>query len=58
MIVTRSSGRRVNNVAAVGSATAERNIRNNIDSARARTRRPGMPARRRGPVPVTARAAC
>ena len=58
MIVTRSSGRRVNNVAAVGSATAERNIRNNIDFARARTRRPGCPPAVAARSPVTARAAC
>ena len=58
MIVTRSSGRRVNNVAAAGSATPERNVRNNIDSASTRTRRPGCPSAVAAGSQVTARAAC
>ncbi len=58
MLVTTSSRALVNNLAAAGSATAESNVRNNIDGARARTRRLACPAgaATRGSVP--ARAAC
>ena len=44
MRATRSSRALVNNLAAAGSATAESNLRNNIDAARARTRRLACPA--------------
>ena len=44
MLVTRSSGARVSNVAAVGSATAESNVGNNIDVAGARASRLACPA--------------
>ena len=44
MLVTRSSGVRVSNFVAVGSATAESNVRNNIDAARVRASRLGCPA--------------
>ena len=44
MLVTRSSGVRVSNFVAVGSATAESNVRNNVDAARVRASRLGCPA--------------
>ena len=58
MLVTRSSGARVSNVAAVGSATAESNVRNNIDVARARASRLACPAGVAARHPVPAFAAC
>ena len=58
MRVTTSSRRLVNNFAAAGSATAESNVRNNVDGARARTRRLACPARAASRGSVPAYAAC
>ena len=58
MLVTRSSGARVSNVAAVGSATAESNVRNNSDVARARVSRFACPASATARHHVPAIAAC